>query len=268
MSDRGQFVGHVPMRQTVAGVTLAEVVHTHGRAMPAHCHPDPYLCLLLTGRYEDTVCGRTRAYAPADATFSPPGFEHRDRVGGGGARFFTISFDPQAGSRYTERAALWDVPQRWSASGPALELARLHLAFVQSGGRPDPMDVESRVLDLWAALARVRGTDRRGASWLAAARARLHDEWAVSPRIVDLAADAGVHPTHFTRAFRARYGIGPAEYRARLRVAAACRALAERQAIRRTAITLGYADQAHLTRDFVARVGVSPAAYQRLLARS
>jgi AraC family transcriptional regulator len=234
--------------------------------MPVHCHADPYLCLVLSGRYEDSIAGRGRTFAPADAMFGPPGFEHRDRVGSGGARFFMVAFDPAAGESFTDRREVWMTPHRWNASGPSLELARLHVDFSRSGGRLDAMEIESRLLALWSGITGARATEHRGAAWLDGARARLHDEFAQSLRIVTLAADAGVHPPYFTRAFRARYGVGPAEYRARLRVTAACRSLADRRPIRQIAITLGYADTAHFTRDFLARVGITPAAYRRVVS--
>ena len=58
----------MPLRQTLAGVTLAEVVHTCGRALPGHVHRDPYLSVLLSGRYEDAFGGTRRQFQPADAT--------------------------------------------------------------------------------------------------------------------------------------------------------------------------------------------------------
>ena len=265
-SDRGQFAGLVPRRLSTAGVTLAEVVHARGRSLPGHGHADPYFCLLLSGRYEDIVSGRERMFAPADAMFSPPGLEHRDRIGTGGAKFFTISFDPAAGPAYVERPALWNTPQRWSASGPSLDLARLYVTFVQSGAMLEAIDVEARVLALWSAITGPGSVERGPAAWLSAARARLHDEIAPAPRIADLAVDAGVHPVYFSRAFTSRFGMGPAEYRARLRVGAACRALGQQLPIRRIAIALGFADQAHFTRDFRARIGVTPAAYRRIVS--
>lgn len=268
LADRGQFVGAMPLRQTLAGVTLAEVVHTCGRALPGHVHRDPYLSVLLSGRYEDAFGGTRREFQPADATYSPPGFEHRDRIGTGGATFFTVSFDPDAGGDYTDRQSIWDTPQRWDAAGPAYCLSRLHVQFARSGGALDPLHVDDCLMTLWAGLARMRREEARTAAWLQRARARLHEEFVQPPRIVDLAADAGVHPTYFTRAFRKRFGLGPAEYRNRLRVTAACRALAGRESLQRIVMTLGYADQPHFTRDFQQRIGTTPAAYRAALTRA
>lgn len=265
---RGQFVGAVPVRQIVAGVTLAQVVHAHGRDLPAHTHRDPYLSLLVTGRYEDAFAGQHREFQPADATYSPPGFEHRDRIGGGGATFFTVSFDPAAGDEYAEQRTLWETPQRWNACGPAFCLSRLHVQFMKSGGRLDSLEVDDCLFSLWAGLARMRRLESTSATWLERAQARLHDEVARPPRITELALDANVHPTYFSRAFRSRFGIGPAEYRNRLRAAAACRALAGRESIQAIAIQLGYADQPHFTRDFNQRIGIAPAAYRRLVKRT
>jgi AraC family transcriptional regulator len=262
---RGQFVGQTPLRQNVAGVTLATVVHTHGRELPAHVHADPYLSLLVSGRYQDSFGSERREFQPEDATYSPPGFEHRDRIGTGGATFFTVSFDPGAGPQYADRHELWDVPHRWNACGPAMCLTRLHVQFVSNGGRLDPLNVDDCLFTLWAGLARLRKQEHRTAAWLDRARARLHDQFSRPPRVTELAADAGVHPAYFTRAFRTRYGAGPAEYRNRLRVLAGCRALAGRESIQTIALTMGYADQPHFTRDFMRRIGTTPAVYRQMI---
>jgi len=262
---RGQFVGRTPVRQIVAGVTLAKVVHTVGRELPSHVHADPYLSLLVSGRYQDSFGSQRREFDPEDATYSPPGFEHRDRIGTGGATFFTVSFDPGAGDQYADRQAMWHLPQRWNACGPAMCLTRLHVQFMSSGGRLDPLNVDDCLFTLWAGLGRQQQQEQRTAAWLARARARLHDECSRPTRVTDLAADAGVHPAYFTRAFRARYGVGPAEYRNRLRVLATCRALAGRDSLQTVALTMGYADQPHFTRDFAQRVGITPAAYRRMI---
>ena len=264
LAARGQFVGATPVRQIVAGVTLAEVVHTYGRELPAHVHRDPYLSLLVTGRYQDSYGAQRREFQPADATYSPPGFEHRDRIGTGGATFFTVSFDPAASDTYTERRAIWNAPLRWDACGPGVCLARLHVRFRTSGGRLEELDVDDCIVKLWSGLSRTQGREQPTAAWLARAQARLHDQFIRPPRVTELAEDAGVHPTYFSRAFRARFGVGPAEYRNRLRVMAACRALAGRESLQTIAINLGYADQPHLTRDFSQRIGIAPAAYRRM----
>jgi len=262
---RGQFVGATPLRQIVAGVTLAEVVHTCGRELPPHVHRDPYLSLLITGRYEDSFAGQHREFQPADATYSPPGFEHRDRIGSGGATFFTVSFDPAAGDEYAESRAIWERPQRWDAWGPASCLARLHVQFLESRGQIETIDVDDCLFKLWSGLSRMRRLENRTAAWLGRARARLHDEFTRPPRISAMAAEEGLHPTYFSRAFRSRFGLTPAEYRNHLRVMAACRALAGRDSIKAIAINLGYADQPHFTRDFRARIGTAPGEYRRMI---
>ena len=137
-----------------------------------------------------------------------------------------------------------------------------------AAGGLDPLDVDDCLFNLWSGLARMQRQESRTAEWLQRARARLHDDFIRPPRITELAADAGVHPTYFSRAFRDRFGVGPAEYRNRLRVMAACRALAGRDSIQTIAMDLGYADQPHFTRDFTQRIGTSPAAYRRLVEQS
>ena len=175
LADRGQFVGAMPLRQTVAGVTLAEVVHTCGRALPGHVHRDPYLRCWCPADTRMRSAARGASFSRRTRRTRPRGSSIATASGTGGATFFTVSFDPEAGGDYTERRSIWDTPQRWDASGPAYCLSRLHVQFTRSGGALDPLHVDDCLMTLWGGLARMRREEARTAAWLQRARARLHD---------------------------------------------------------------------------------------------
>lgn len=79
---------------------------------------------------------------------------------------------------------------------------------------------------------------------------------------------AGVHETHFSRAFRQHMGMTAVEYRARARVARASRLLlTTTRSLSQVALSCGFSDQSHLTRTFSERLGLAPADYRRTFAR-
>ncbi|MFF5101291.1 AraC family transcriptional regulator [Streptomyces sp. NPDC000134] len=134
---------------------------------------------------------------------------------------------------------------------------------------PDPLEAESRLPWLLAALAHRHSTARSaddavpGAGRVArAVRDRLADELNAPPSLAALAADLGLSRYQLLRAFRTTMGIPPYAWLAQYRVTRA-RALLE-SGLRPAEVAglVGFADQAHLTRWFRRVLGVTPAAYR------
>ena len=80
----------------------------------------------------------------------------------------------------------------------------------------------------------------------------------------DLAAAAGLSPTHFARRFKATTGAAPHQHVLRLRLQRAQRLLRESsRSIAQVAFECGFAHQGHLTRVFTRLAGTTPAAFRR-----
>lgn len=82
--------------------------------------------------------------------------------------------------------------------------------------------------------------------------------------VEQLAAWAGVHRSHFTRAFTRRYGISPSRYMQQLIMEKAARLLsAEGTSITHTAFSLGYSDLFTFSRAFTRYFGITPSAFMK-----
>lgn len=92
--------------------------------------------------------------------------------------------------------------------------------------------------------------------------------WTEPVPIREASAMAGLHETHFSRAFRRHVGMTANEYRmrARLRVASQL-LLSTTDSLARVALGAGFSDQSHLTRAFTQQLGLAPAEYRRTFAR-
>ena len=100
--------------------------------------------------------------------------------------------------------------------------------------------------------------------WIERARELLHDRLAETRTLRDLAAEVGVHPAHFARAFRRHVGVTPGAYLRWLRLERAMRLLAETdRSLAQVARAAGFCDQSHLTRALRRETGCTPAAYRR-----
>ena len=83
-------------------------------------------------------------------------------------------------------------------------------------------------------------------------------------RTPELAAGARLSNSHFSRAFRAHFGLSPKQYILEKRVARAQRLMLEGGSrLSDVAAACGFADQAHLCRVFRRLVGASPRAWRR-----
>ncbi|MEY2246973.1 AraC family ligand binding domain-containing protein [Streptomyces sp. BF23-18] len=151
---------------------------------------------------------------------------------------------------------------------PELAVA-LRAAHTELSVCPDPLEAESRLPWLLAALTRRHSTARPdrdevpGAARIAdAVRDRLAGELQDPPSLASLATDLGLSRYQLLRAFRTTTGIPPYAWLAQHRVNRARRLLESGLRPAEVAGLVGFADQAHLTRWFRRVLGVTPAAYR------
>ncbi len=170
-----------------------------------------------------------------------------------GARLSEIGFQPLG------RATTW-------RDGAARLLAVRIARELEAPDEHTPLAVEGLLLELAAAAARQRKADRPAPAWLATVRDFLHEHFSERIRLADVAAAAGVHPTHLARVFRARLGISVAAYVRELRLDwAAGQLLSTDEPLAAIARDAGFSDQSHFTRAFSAYTGLSPGRYRTTL---
>lgn len=225
---------------------LAEITEhdAHG-VHEGHRHFAAYAAIALQGEYTEVSADGALDVAPGDVVIHPPFHQHTNF-------FATLSVTvlnlilPMSVSltlNYT-RLRLAELPcsqndiirrPRASAAAIARELART------SPVAPHPTSA-----------------DAVGLAWR-----RLKQRQA--PKVYAVAAEAGVSTEHLTRAFRARYGLSPAVYRAEHRFRHAQRGLLAGDAAVVVASSNAYSDQSHMTRDFRQRLGLTPVQFLRRL---
>ena len=133
-------------------------------------------------------------------------------------------------------------------------------------GTADALLLDSHLAEMLGALAGQGPPDSAVPRWFPRVKDRLHAQFREPLRVRDLAREAGVHPVHLARVFRARERQTPGDYVQRLRVRAACERLrAEDASLAMVAAECGFADQSHLTRTFRKLVGSTPGRFRQAL---
>jgi AraC family transcriptional regulator len=252
-------------------VVLSELRQPRARAVPRHEHELAYVTLVLQGDYLEGDRGPLDELQPFTAVFNPAGVAHNTVIGPAGAAFFTIEFREetlrQLGIRLPGRTTfdrgagtmLW----------PGLRLYSEFKAQTDAPGENTREDcaLESNVLEMLGAVSGFFWPEKSAPPWFRRVKERLHDGFRNPVRMRDLACEAGVHPVHLARVFRALERQTPGEYQRHLQVRAACDLLRRSDwPLVAIAAECGFSDQSHFSRIFRRVAGTTPAKFRRTLA--
>lgn len=246
--------------QTLCSCEAADVslnIYDQNRLQPAHEHAEPRLCFLLAGELSETIQGRTFDLLGCAAGYKPRGALHDNRWGPNGAVVLTLRIRESVPLIPSGTQAGWSPVSDWRA------LKRIVAIAFDDGAEAR---VEEAVGDLAALLPTRAADDRAAPHWLARARDEIRED-PETMNVAAAAAAAGVHRTHFSRAFRQCYGLAPSEFRQRVRVARAVAELTGSDApLSAVAANAGFFDQPHMNRAIKRVLHLAPARLREQLA--
>jgi AraC family transcriptional regulator len=259
----GEFYSPVEARLRTEDVLLSALRQPCSRTVPRHQHELAYVTVVLQGDYLEGDRGKLEELSPFTAVFNPSGVQHATLIGPAGASFFTIELRDENIQRLGLRLPRQTEFDRGAGKmlWPGL---RLYSAFKSQTAVA--LLIDSYVMELLGAIAGAASGEKSEPRWLLRVRERLHEEFRDNLRMTDLAAEAGVHPVHLARVFRAYEKHTPGDYLQRLRVRAACSLLRDRDyPLALIAVECGFADQSHFTRVFRKYTASTPAQFRRTL---
>jgi AraC family transcriptional regulator len=260
----GEFYSPVETRLRTEDVLLSELRQPCARKVPRHQHELPYVTVVLDGDYLEGDRGQLEELRPLTAVFNPSGIRHTTVIGPAGAALFTIELRDESLRQLGMRLPLRTEVDRGAGTmlWPGL---RLYSAVKTQTA--DSLALESHVLELLGAIAGSAAVEKSAPRWLGRVKERMQEEFQNDIRMRDLADDAGVHPVHLARVFRAQERRTPGDYLQQLRVRAASHRLREPgDSVAAIAVECGFADQSHLTRVFRKFTGTTPAQFRRAIA--
>ncbi|MEW2388390.1 AraC family transcriptional regulator [Streptomyces venezuelae] len=231
-----------------------------------HCHDEFSVGVCVEGWEVIDYRGGRLDVGPGSIVVLAPGEVHTGGPGAAGGYAYRAMYPPPPLlAEATTAAPHFRDPV---VDDPELAAA-LRAAHTELAAHADPLEAESRIPWLLAALARRHGTARPlddrvpGADHIArAVRGRLADELLTPPTLTELAAPLGLSRYQLLRAFRTSTGMPPYAWLAQHRVTLARAHLEAGLRPSEVAPLVGFADQAHLTRWFRRVLGVTPAAYR------
>ena len=255
--------------QTVARIAttcfdVAECEYTPNMRMVRHAHERASFCLVLEGGYAEESSAAMVHYDAATLVFRPAGATHTNVISALGSLCLTVEIAPDVISSLGSQISL---PDRLREGGHSAAhwLAYKLRQELRAADALTPMVIDGVGIALLAEFARTPAEhlDRIAPSWLARARAQLHEEFASPPSVASLAATAGVHRAHLARAFRRHYGCTIGDFVRRRRIADACHRLSMTDTpLSDIALDAGFADQSHFTTTFKRFVGLTPGEFR------
>jgi AraC family transcriptional regulator len=256
----GEYFGTREHVANLAGLTISRAVYQPRTRLPRHSHSQAYLCLVASGAFEERGRGRLETCASGTTVWNPSGHEHEDRFGDAGAQTWNLEFQQHWSERIAQVTETWTVAR-------SVEVSWLVGRILRELARPDTssaLALEGTVCALLGELSRDPATaERRVPSWLSRAQSRLREEYRLPPTVGELAREAGVHRSHFARAFTRHYGTTVAEFVRRLRIDWAAEQLRTGNwTLSQLSLDAGFGDQAHFTRTFKRITGITPGQYR------
>lgn len=261
----GQFYGKTSQTLLADGFRFTEKAYSLSARLPRHAHELAHFCFVLSGSYSEQIGSREFERAPSALVYYPPEVSHAERHLTGG-RHFLVEVDFKGLNKVREYGARLHEPVFLQNPSALVLASRLYEEFLRDDAF-SPLALESITTELLisASRANLRGADRTPPRWLARVKEMLHENYSAALHLNDLAAAAGVHPTHLARVFRRFEHCTVGDYLRRIRIEQARRKIIfSGESLVAIALDTGFADQTHFSRTFKNLTGMTPTEFRRI----
>jgi AraC-like DNA-binding protein len=260
------FVGPAVHAHGRGEVTVHESEFTTSLVIPAHVHDQPVVSLLLSGVAAEVIDRHKRDLLAQDLLFTPA-FEQHAYTFRHDGRWLNMQYSPAWLARVSERKPELPVSSMVIRNSSALAWANRVRTEVRQPDSVSSMAIDGAMILMIAEMARTR-IDEEGTRprWLKTVEEAIEAHIKEPPSTEELAAMAGVHPSHLLRVFRKYNRATISNFIRQRRIELARMQVALGQIpLSVIALDAGFSDQSHFTRVFKTAFGETPGQYGRAL---
>ncbi len=252
----------------VGGFVCTETGYAPGQSIGAHSHNTAGIVATIAGGFAETIGNRELSCSARKILFRAPGDVHSDTFGSEGGRCLTIEIPACWDGHSPVATPLFTSVVNGSSATINFARQRLYREFLCEDAASG-IALEGLVLELVAEIVRSqsRKMERVGSPRLERAYELVNDRFLEPLSLSNVAAEAGLHPSHLARAFRKEYGMTVGEYIRDLRIARSADLLANSDlSLADISQECGFSDQSHFSRTFKQAYGFTPLRYRKALS--
>jgi AraC family transcriptional regulator len=256
------FFGVTLRSESFDSFRLVETRHALEEELPWHRHEKPYLTFVLRGGYQERTEREANSLERGTAVAHRSGTSHSDRFGSETSHLLNVEFLGDV-CEAEPLARLFDGPRKLCGKAVATAAPRLVRELTRRD-RWSPFVIEATLVEFAATIVRDDVTPpATSAHWLSTVDEVIDERFDEPLTLSELAAAAGVHPSHLARTYRQMRGMTIGDRIRARRIDRAKEELVAGVALADVAVRCGFADQSHFTRWFVRLAGETPAAFRR-----
>jgi len=256
---------HTVKNRVTEDLKIDESLYPPSLKQPCHTHQFASFSFVSSGSYLETFGKNTHTRQDSTLIFHPPQESHSvDFISD--VRIVRVHFTVEKFSCIREQLAVFDAPMSCRTQSVCSLGSRLRKELREMDAA-SALAIEGLALEMLAEVTRNQtGTRKQNPpQWLKEVRDYLHDTFAESFVLGDVARIAGVHSTHLSRVFRENLGCTVGEYVRRLRVEFACRQILTTEiSLSEIASRAGFSDQSHFNRTFKSLFNLTPREYRKM----
>ncbi len=229
----------------------SETVYTPDQYMPTHRDRWSKLGLILSGSFHEQSASSEAMVGVGDLIIKGQNHWHATRIGCQSVRVFSVRIPELVAEKSNGYALHQD---DWGGLKQVLEL-------YSAWKLGKPKLFRMRYQRMMRFFASTRPQTKQAPEWLLQTRDRLLASHEV--QVKELAAEAGCHPVHLARCFRATFHCSIREFRQLLRLKSVLVSLPKKDNLAQVAQDAGFYDQSHMNHSFRNQFGVSPGLWRK-----